>query len=115
MTIKRYEIGAHKSDAVEHGGVVYVSGITASDRSQDTGGQVREILAKIDTILANAGTDKSKILSANIWLTDVADFKALNDVWIPWLAPGHPPARACVQAALAAPGVKVEIAMIVAK
>ncbi|MBL8344395.1 MAG: RidA family protein, partial [Rubrivivax sp.] len=72
-------------------------------------GQTRQILAKIDSLLAEAGSDKSKILSANIWLTDIGTWSQMNEVWDAWVSPGHTPARATVEARLAAPGLTVEI------
>jgi enamine deaminase RidA (YjgF/YER057c/UK114 family) len=97
------------SGAVVHGNTVYLAGLTADDKSQDVKGQTRQILAKIDGLLAEAGSDKSKILSANIWLTDIGTWSQMNEVWDAWVAPGHTPARATVEAKLAAPGLTVEI------
>lgn len=115
MEITRHEIGTHKCDALEYGNLVFISGIVAKDTSQDVQGQAREILAKIDGLLTRAGTDRSKIMMANIWLNDVSHYKSFNEIWNAWVAPGKPPARACVGATLALPGLLVEVAMIAGK
>ena len=109
MAIKRIEPGPRMSKAVVHNGVVYLAGLTADDSSQDVKGQTKQILDKIDALLKGAGSDKSKILSANIWLTDMATFGEMNAVWDAWVAPGHTPARATVEAKLADPKLQVEI------
>jgi enamine deaminase RidA (YjgF/YER057c/UK114 family) len=108
-TIKRINPGPRMSGAVVHGNTVYLAGLTADDKTQDVKGQTRQILAKIDKLLAEAGSDKSKILSANIWLTDIGTWSQMNEVWDAWVSPGHTPARATVEAKLAAPGLTVEI------
>lgn len=115
MELIRHGILTHRCDAVEYGNMVFVAGLTADDRSGAVQEQTREILAKIDAVLAQAGTDRSKILSASIWLADVADYGALNEIWNAWLPPGQPPARACIGAVLAAKGLKVEIAVVAGK
>jgi len=102
------------SQAVVHGTTVYLAGQVAADPSQDVAGQTRQILGQIDALLAEAGTDRSRILSANIWLADVSTFAQMNSVWDQWVDPAHPPARATVEARLAAPQYKVEIAVIAA-
>jgi enamine deaminase RidA (YjgF/YER057c/UK114 family) len=103
------------SQAVVHGNTVYLQGLTADDASRDVKGQTAQILAKIDALLAQAGTDKSKLLSANIWLTDIGAWSQMNEVWDAWVSPGNAPARATVEAKLAAPGLKVEIMVQAAK
>ena len=115
MTVKRINPGARMSSAVVHGDTVYLAGLTADDRNLDVKGQTKQILDKIDKFLAEAGTDKSKVLSANIWLTDIATWSQMNEVWDAWVAPGNSPARATVEAKLAAPGLKVEIMVQAAK
>jgi enamine deaminase RidA (YjgF/YER057c/UK114 family) len=105
----------HKSDAVVHNGLVFVSGITPKNTSADVQGQTREVLQKIEEILHEAGSDRSKLLSANIWLADVADYAAVNKVWNAWVVEGKQPARACVGATLALPGILVEIAVVAAQ
>ncbi|MBL8386009.1 MAG: RidA family protein [Burkholderiales bacterium] len=109
MSIQRINAGPRMSSAVVHGNTVYLAGLTADDRTLDVKGQTRQILAKIDKFLAEAGTDKSKLLSANIWLTDISTWSQMNEVWDAWVAPGNTPARATVEAKLAAPGLSVEI------
>jgi enamine deaminase RidA (YjgF/YER057c/UK114 family) len=103
------------SEAVIHGDTVYLQGLTANDESLDVKGQTREILAKIDALLAEAGSDKSKLLCANIWLTDIKTWGQMNEVWEAWVSPGNTPARATVEAKLARPGLKVEIMVQAAK
>ena len=90
--IKRIQSGARMSGAVVHGNTVYTAGQVADDTSQGVGGQTQQILAKIDALLAEAGTDKSKLLSTNIWLTDMATFHEMNKVWDAWVSPGNAPA-----------------------
>jgi len=115
MTVKRHDVGPRMSMAVENGNTVYLAGLVADDASQDVKGQTKQILAKIDKLLAKAGTDKTKLLSANIWLTDIATWGQMNEAWDAWVSPGNTPARATVEAKLAAPGLKVEIMVQAAK
>jgi enamine deaminase RidA (YjgF/YER057c/UK114 family) len=116
MSIERLHSGARMSQVVIHGGTVYLSGQVSHDnRGSDVAQQAREVLASIDRLLEEAKTDKSKILSATIWLTDMRTFAAFNEVWDAWVDSDHPPARACVEARLAAPGVDVEIGIIAAR
>jgi enamine deaminase RidA (YjgF/YER057c/UK114 family) len=115
MTVQRIDPGARMSQAVVNGNTVYLAGLVADDSSLDVKGQTKQILAKIDALLTKAGTDKSKLLSANIWLTDIATWSQMNEVWDAWVAPGNAPARATVEAKLAAPGLKVEIMVQAAK
>ena len=116
MSIERIGVGPRMSQAVVHGDTVYVAG-TVADKAAggSVGDQTREILAILDGVLAKAGTDKTKILSASIWLTDIATFAEMNAVWDAWVAPGHTPARATVEARLAAAPYRVEIACVAAK
>lgn len=114
MSIKRIKSGPRMSAGVVHGDTVYVAGQTADDTSVGVGGQTEQVLKKIDAILAEAGTDKSKLLSANIWLPDIATFHEMNKVWDAWVSPGNTPARATVEAKLATPQLRVEIAVIAA-
>jgi enamine deaminase RidA (YjgF/YER057c/UK114 family) len=109
MTIQRYEVGPRMSQAVVHGGVAYLAGIVADDLTPSVGDQTRQILAKIDRLLAAVGSDKARILKANIWLSDIRRFDEMNVEWDAWVAPGQPPARATVEARLAGPGYLVEI------
>jgi enamine deaminase RidA (YjgF/YER057c/UK114 family) len=112
MTIKRIKVGPRMSQAVVHGDTVYLAGQVADDTSADVAGQTRQILTKIEGLLAEAGTDKSKIISANVWLSDMSTFNEMNAVWDAWVVPGDPPARACVESRLAWPEFKVEIMVI---
>ena len=110
MKVARHEVGPRMSQIVIHGDTVYLAGIVARENSgKSVSEQTKEILATIDRYLAQAGTDKSKLLSANIWLTDMATFNEMNAVWDAWVAPGNTPARATVEAKLVAPGYKIEI------
>ena len=108
--ITRIEPGARMSEAVIHGGKLYSAGIVA-DKTMGASvlEQTREVLEQIDAILAQAGTDKTRILKANIWLTDMATFPQMNQAWDAWVVAGHAPARATVEGKLAAPGYAVEI------
>ena len=115
MSVQRIKPGPRMSQAVVHGNTVYLVGLTADDSSQDVKGQTAQILAKIDELLAEAGTDKSKLLSANIWLTDIGTWSQMNEAWDAWVSPGNAPARATVEAKLARPGWKVEIMVQAAK
>jgi enamine deaminase RidA (YjgF/YER057c/UK114 family) len=113
-TIQRFDVGPRMCEMSVHNGVAYLAGQIAEDASQDIGGQTRQVLGAIDALLARAGSDKSKILRAEIFLADLADFAGMNAVWEAWVVPGHTPARATVQAALAKPEWKVEIVVTAA-
>ncbi len=108
MTIRRIEPGPRMSQAVVHGGVVYLAGQVGAPGASVTE-QTRAVLAQIDRLLAEAGSDKSRLLSATIWLDDIADFGEMNAVWEAWIDPANPPARATGECRLAAPEFKVEI------
>ncbi|MFO0333708.1 MAG: RidA family protein [Pseudomonadota bacterium] len=112
--IRRLETGPRMSQAVIHGGTVYLAGQVADDTSADVTGQTRQILAAIDRLLAAAGTDKTRILSANVYLSDIGTFAQMNAAWDAWVAAGHTPARATVEAKLVTPAYKVEIQVIAA-
>jgi enamine deaminase RidA (YjgF/YER057c/UK114 family) len=112
--IKRLETGLRMSQAVVHGNTIYLAGQVAEDPSADVAGQTRQILANIDRLLAAAGSDKTRILSATIYLTDIGTFAQMNSAWDAWVPAGHTPARATVEARLAAPHYKVEIQVIAA-
>jgi enamine deaminase RidA (YjgF/YER057c/UK114 family) len=114
MTITRLESGARMSQAVVHGDTIYLAGQVGTPGAP-VAEQTREVLAAIDRLLGAAGSDKTRILSATIWLADMADFAAMNAVWDAWVAPGHAPARATGESRLAAPGYKVEIIVVAAK
>lgn len=109
MTIKRIGVGPRMSQAVIHDGRVFLAGQVADKPTPDVTEQTRQILAAIDGLLAQAGTDKSKLLTANIWLADIADFAAMNAAWDSWVDPRNPPARATVESKLAGPQYQVEI------
>jgi enamine deaminase RidA (YjgF/YER057c/UK114 family) len=114
MTIKRIETGTRLSQGVVHGDTVYLAGVVPDDYSLDAKGQTEQILRKIDRLLGLAGTDKTKMLTATIWLTDIRDFADMNSVWDKWVPEGCAPARACVESRLAVPTIKVEIRVIAA-
>ncbi|MDP8917624.1 MAG: RidA family protein [Pseudomonadota bacterium] len=116
MTIQRIKPGPRMSGAVVHGNTVYLAGQVAQESAgKSVTEQTKEILSIIDSLLAEAGTDKSKILMANIWITDMGTFQEMNAVWDAWVSQGNTPARATVEAKLATPAFKVEIAVIAAK
>lgn len=112
MTISRFMTGPRMSQAVVHGNAVYLAGQLADDPVPSVGEQTRQILARIEALLAGPGSDKSRILSANIWLADIGRFEEMNAVWDAWVVAGHPPARATVQSSLARPGMLVEIMVV---
>ncbi|MDE1181895.1 RidA family protein [Paraburkholderia sp.] len=114
MQIQRFQPGPRMSQLVVFGNFGFMAGQVASDTSLDVKGQTAQILAKIDALLAEAGSDKTKILSANIWLADAASFADMNEVWDAWVPKEHAPARACVESKLAFPQYTVEIAVIAA-
>src|SRR5262249_5249431 len=109
MAIKRHGVGPRLSQAVVHGDTVYLAGIVAEDPSADIKGQTEQVLRKIDGILKGVGSDKSKLLSAQIFITDMRNFADMNSVWDGWGDKQNPPARATVQASLANPKMLVEI------
>jgi enamine deaminase RidA (YjgF/YER057c/UK114 family) len=115
MTIKRSKVGARMSQCVVHGDTVYLAGQVADDPNTDVGGQTKQILAKIDGLLAEAGSDKSKLLSATVWLSDIRAFDEMNKVWDAWVSSGNTPARACVEAKLARANLLVEIGIVAAR
>lgn len=112
--ITRIETGARLSEACVHNGTVYLAGQVASDASADARGQTEQVLASIDRLLALAGSDKARILRAQIFLADMRDYGAMNAAWERWVPAGKTPARATVQAALAKPEWKVEIVVTAA-
>ncbi|HTO59739.1 RidA family protein [Bradyrhizobium sp.] len=116
MSIQRFETGPRMSQVVVHGNTVYLAGVVASNaKGESVTKQTQDILSIIDGHLATAGTDKSKLLSATIYITDMATFAEMNAVWDGWVSPGNTPARATVEARLAAPVYNVEIMVIAAK
>jgi len=112
--VRRYHVGDRMSEMAVHHGTVYLAGQVAADASQDIKGQATQVLAAIDRLLHEAGTDKAHILRAQIYLADMADFGAMNEVWDDWVAPGDAPPRATVQASLARPEWKIEVVVTAA-
>jgi enamine deaminase RidA (YjgF/YER057c/UK114 family) len=115
MTIERIEPGRRFAEAVAHGDTVYLAGHVGSDPAAGVYEQTRDILAQVDAHLAAAGTDRSKLLMVNVWLVDIATFGEMNRAWDEWLDTANMPARATVEARLASPDYKVEIAAIAAR
>ena len=113
-TIQRFHTGPRLSEATVHHGTAYLAGQVADDATQDIAGQTRRVLAAIDKLLAEVGSDKSRILMAQIFIADMADFAGMNAVWDAWVAPGQAPSRATVEAPLAKPGWRVEIVVTAA-
>jgi enamine deaminase RidA (YjgF/YER057c/UK114 family) len=116
MTIQRVETGPRMSQAVVHGDTVYLAGVVAKTTAgESVAKQTQEVLSIIDGHLAKAGSDKSKLLSATIYLPDMKNFAEMNAVWDGWVSAGNTPARATVEAKLAAPQYGVEIMVIAAR
>ncbi|GGY48116.1 RidA family protein [Pseudoduganella sp. SL102] len=116
MEIKRLYVGKRMSEVAIHNNTVYLAGqVAATEPDADIKGQTREVLAAIDKLLAEAGSDKSCILSTQIFIKDLADFAAMNEVWEEWVAQGHTPPRATVQANLANPAWLIEIVVVAAQ
>lgn len=113
--IERINPGKIYSEAVDYHGFVFLRGMTAKDTTKDIKGQTAEILAQIDAALEERGTDKTRILSAQIWLSDITLRDAMNEVWTAWVPPGQAPARACVESRLATPSMLVEIMVVACK
>ena len=115
MSITRHDPSNILSLAAEHGDTVYLAGIVAKNLDNDVKGQTKEILAEIDRLLAKCGSNKSKVLQAQIWVTDIRNRAPMNEVWTAWVDPKNLPVRACVEAKLADPKCLVEIMVIAAK
>lgn len=107
--ILRIDQNGRRSRAVVAAGMVWLAGQVADDKRLDAAGQTRQALAKVDELLAQAGSDRSRVVTAQIWLSCMQDFDAMNSVWDAWVVPGHTPTRCCGQVALADPSFKVEI------
>lgn len=112
MTITRIEPGQHFAAAVVGGGHVYISGTIARTHNASVEVQTREVLDRLDELLAKAGTDKSRLLSATIYLPHIRDYEAVNEVWDQWVDPDNKPARATVEARLAIESLRVEISAV---
>ena len=116
MDIARIEIGPRMSKAVVHGATVYLAGQVAEKAAgKSVAEQTAEILAIVDAVLKEAGSDKTKILSANIWLADIKTFAEMNSVWDAWVVAGSGPARACIEARLQSPAKMIEIQVTAAR
>ena len=116
MSIQRIDVGDRMSQAAIHGDTVYTAGQVAQRAAgQSVAAQTQDILNRIDELLDQAGTDKSKVLTATIWITSMDDFAEMNGVWDAWVSPGNTPCRACVEARLASPQFTVEIMVTAAK
>lgn len=115
MSIERHEVGPRMSQVVIHNDTVYLAGQVDGAKSATAGEQTKNILARIDELLEKAGTDKSKLITATIWLSDMRFFAEMNDVWDAWVVAAHTPARACVEAKLAIPDFLVEIRVTAAR
>ena len=112
--MKHYQVGPRMAQAVTYNGAVHIAGQVANNRKADIEGQTRDVLAKIDALLAEAGTSKSKLVAVNVFLPHITDFEAMNRVYGAWIDPARPPARACVEARLADPDLRIEITAIAA-
>ena len=115
MTVTRHNVGPRMSQAVVHGDTVYLAGQVANDPSTGTKGQTEQVLKKIEALLAGAGSGKSKLLSATVWLANMGTYDEMNAAWDAWVDPANTPARATVEARLASPKYLVEIAVIAAR
>ncbi|MDQ8000597.1 MAG: RidA family protein [Pseudomonadota bacterium] len=107
--IQRFHVGPRLSETAVHNGTVYLAGQVPDDTTQDIRGQTAQVLAMVDRLLAEAGSDKTRILMTQIFLTDISEIAAMNEVWDAWVPAGHTPPRATVQAQLANPAYKIEI------
>jgi enamine deaminase RidA (YjgF/YER057c/UK114 family) len=115
MTIQRLHVGKRLSEAAIYNNTIYLAGQVAEDNSQDITGQTTQVLAAIDKLLAEAGSDKTKLLQVTIYIADMKDFPAMNAVWDSWVVQGATPPRATVQASLAKPEWKVEMVVVAGK
>jgi enamine deaminase RidA (YjgF/YER057c/UK114 family) len=114
MTIQRHNVGKRLSEIVVHNNTAYLAGEVPDDTTKDITGQTEQVLAKIDRLLAQVGSDKTKIVSAQIFIADIAEFAGMNAAWDKWVVQGHTPARATIEAKLANPAYKVEIMCVAA-
>jgi enamine deaminase RidA (YjgF/YER057c/UK114 family) len=114
MKIDRYQCGKRMSEAVACGGLIYLSALAAPEQTHSVITQTQNILEKLDRILLEAGTSKSKLIQASVWLADIGDYAAMNSVWDSWVAPGAAPARTCSETRFSVPDILVEISGIAA-
>jgi enamine deaminase RidA (YjgF/YER057c/UK114 family) len=116
MTIERLDItappGPVSSRCVVHGDMVYLGGLSAAHAGSDVATQTKAVLGLVDGYLERTGSDRMRILTVQVWLADMAQFAAMNEVWNAWVDRSHPPLRACVNAQLAAPGALVEMLVV---
>lgn len=112
--IKYYQSGPRMSQAVAYGGLLHISGQVANDRKAGIEGQTRDVLAKVEALLAEAGTSKSKLVAVNVFLPQIGDFDAMNRIYDAWVDPERVPARACVEARLADPDLRIEVTAVAA-
>lgn len=115
MSITRFRTGPRMSQIVVYGDTIYLAGQVAADSTANITVQTEQVLEKIDNLLGEAGSNKSNILSAQIWLANMGHFVQMNAVWDDWVPEGHAPARACIEARLASPDLLVEIGIIAIK
>ena len=115
MSVTRHNAGPRMSQAVVHGDTVYLAGQVAADPSAGVKGQTEQVLKKIDGLLASAGSSKSNLLSATVWLANMGTYDDMNAAWDAWVDPANTPARATVEARLASPKYLVEIAVVAAR
>jgi enamine deaminase RidA (YjgF/YER057c/UK114 family) len=115
MQIERLHVGKRLSETAVHNGTVYLAGQIAEDTGQDIVGQTREVLGHVDRLLAEVGSDRTRILSAQIYIASMADFPGMNSVWDEWVVAGHTPPRATVEARLANPACLVEVVIVAAQ
>ncbi|SAL73711.1 L-PSP family endoribonuclease [Caballeronia choica] len=115
MAVTRHHVGARLSEIAIHNNTVYLAGQVAEDTTADIAGQTREVLGHIDRLLAEANSDKTLLLSVQIFISDIANFPAMNTVWDSWVAAGNTPPRATVEARLANPACLVEVVVVAAQ
>lgn len=115
MTIQRLHVGKRLSEAAVYNNTIYLAGQVAEDNSQDITGQTKQVLAAIDKLLAEAGSDKTKLLQVTIFIADMKDFPGMNAVWDEWVVQGATPPRATIEAKLAKPAWKVEMLVVAGK
>lgn len=110
--IKRFVVGSRMSQAVSYGNMIHIAGQVADDRRASLEVQTRQVLDKIEKLLIEAGGSRSKLLAVNVFLSHIGDFDAMNAVYDAWIDPANPPARACVEARLADPNLRVEMTAV---